>query len=131
MIYSRYLEAFYRGYSRHTRKGRDNVQYRYNGNYQVIFWSYNSRVIAIAVSQDYDSARYLLLRQPSGKSKKAILARIDSILLRYSLLRHEAQPTNQNPAWKSGALFLYIPGTRKQTNKNNSIAQRIKQIWND
>jgi hypothetical protein len=127
MKYSRYLEAFYRSYSRRTAKGRDNVQFRYHDGYRVTFWSYNTQVIAIAASREYNGTRYLLLRQPQNqKNKKAISGRIDSILLRFSDLYKE------RPAWKNGSLLLYLPGhnvARKQTNV--SIEERIKQIWND
>jgi hypothetical protein len=127
MKYSRYLEAFYRGYSRHTTRGRDNVQFRYHGDYRIIFWSYNNRVIAIVVSQEYNGSRYLLLRAPEAKnkSKKAISGRIGSILARFSLYQ-------ENLDWKNGALLFYVPGHNRRTNNSiNSIAQRINQIWND
>jgi hypothetical protein len=118
-----YLEAFYRGYSRHTRTGRDNVQYRYHGDYRITSWSYNAQVIAIMASQEYNGNRYLLLRQSSAKSKKAISARLISILSRYSLLQ-------ENLDWKNGSLLLYLPGPNRW-GQTISIAERLNQIWND
>jgi hypothetical protein len=122
MKYSCYLEAFYRSYSRRTTRGRDNVQYRYSGGYRVTYWSYNDQVIAIVISQEYNGTRYLLLRQPSAKSKKAILGRIDSILHRFC-------PAKQEFAWKNGSLLLYLPGQNRR-NQTLSIADRFRQIWN-
>jgi hypothetical protein len=125
MRYNLYLEAFYRGYSRHTIRGRDNVQYRYHDPYRVTSWSYNSTVIAIAISQEHTGTRYLLLRASQNqKSRKAILARIDSILFRFC-------PAKENLVWKNGSLLLYLPGHNAAGKQTISIAERIKQIWND
>jgi hypothetical protein len=126
MKYSCYLEAFCRSYSRRTARGRDNVQYRYSGDYRVTFWSYNNQVIAIVVSREYNGTRYLLLRAPSGKSKskKAIVGRLDSILLRYS-----GDHYKDRSDWKNGSLLLYLPGQNRR-DQTLSVPERLRQIWN-
>jgi hypothetical protein len=125
MRYNRYLEAFYRGYSRRTFKGRDNVYYGYIGNYRVSRWNYLGSLIAVVLEDQTIGAHYLLLRQPNSKSRKAIFARLESILSRYSL-------TSAFP-WTNGSVLFYLPGINRaaaQEAARRSIFNRIKEIWN-
>jgi len=126
MNYSRYLEAFYRQYSRRTRKGRDDVQYRYVQNYRITTWAYSGRVIAAQIEHQVTGDRFVLIRSPQPKkSKTAILNRINSISHRFAGLTKDGTL----PIPESGRLMLYFPGRGSPYNDDSTIKQRILEIY--
>ena len=131
MSFTKYLDAFYHGHARHTFSKRDDVQYRSFANSKdsrVVLWSYNSKVIAVMITNTHTSwDQYLLLRKPDQKSRKAILARFDAIIARYAITQ---APASTSLRMKTNSLIFYLPAAGRSKDIS-SIADRIKHLWKD